>query len=79
MFRIGLLTGRGRGSGLVLSGEPGFEPGLLQVAQLDAAVDAFDGVLEGLIGGRHPVGGEELGDIVAGGFGAEDAGGADED
>ena len=43
-----------------LRGQPLLEVWLLQGAQLDAAVDVFDGVLEGKIGGGDLVRGEEL-------------------
>jgi hydrogenase maturation protein HypF len=61
-----------------LVGEPLLQIRLLERAQLDAAVDVFHGVLEGLIGTRDLVRGEELLYIVAALGGAEVACGADQ-
>ena len=56
---VGGLAGR---SGL--RSEPGFQLGLLQIAQFDASVDAFDRMRERLIGSGNLVRAEELRDIV---------------
>ena len=59
--------------GFGLGGEPLFQIRFLEGAEFNAAVDAFDGMLEGQIGGGHFVRGEEVLYAFAGIGGAERA------
>src|ERR1035441_2240368 len=65
--------GRAMKTGCCGGGEPQFQIRFLEGAEFDAAVDAFDGVLEGQIGGGYFVRGEEVLHAIAGIGGAEGA------